>query len=67
MYDNINFMLSRPRDFEKEGRAQDEVMSVKIDLEILNQFSRLNIPYTQIESPDHATVAYEELMRIYAH
>lgn len=67
MYDNINFMLSRPRDFVAEGRAQNEVESVRIDLEIIDQFKRLNIPYTQIEGDDHASIAYEKLVRIYAH
>jgi hypothetical protein len=67
MYDNVNFMLSRPRDFVTEGRAQDETMSVKIDLDILDQFKRLKIPYMQIEGPDHAAIAYEELTRAYAH
>ena len=68
MYDNINFMLSRPRDnFEKDGRAQDEVQSVQIDLDILNQFQRLNIPYTQIEGPDNASVAYNYVVRQHAH
>ena len=68
MYDNINFMLSRPREnFEEDGRAQNEVQSVAIDLEILNQFQRLGIPFAQIEGPDNAQVAYEYLVRQHAH
>ena len=68
MYDNINFMLSRPREnFEEDGRAQNEVQSVAIDLEILNQFQRLGIPFTQIEGPANAQVAYEYLVRQHAH
>lgn len=67
MYDNINFMLSRSRDFESEGRVQDEITSVKIDLEIVDQFKRLKIPYIQIEGSDHASIAYDELMKLYAH
>jgi hypothetical protein len=66
MYDNINFMLSRPRDdFEEDGRAQDEVQSVQIDLDILKQFKTLGIPYTQIEGPDNASVAYDYLVKKY--
>ena len=67
MYDNVNFMLSRPRDFDSEGRAQDEVTSVRIDLEILDQFKRLNIPYTQIEGDDHASIAYERIIKLNTH
>ena len=68
MYDNINFMLSRPRvNFEEDGRAQDEVQSVRIDLEIVDQFKRLNIPYTQIEGSDLASIAYEKLVSMHAH
>jgi len=68
MYDNMNFMLSRPREnFEQDGRAQDEVQSVQIDLEIVDQFKRLNIPYTQIEGADHASIAYEKLVSLHAH
>lgn len=68
MYDNVNFMLSRPREnFETDGRAQNEIQSVAIDLEILNQFRTLGINYTQIEGADHASIAYEELVKIHAH
>ena len=68
MYDNINFMLSRPREnFEQDGRAQDETQSVQIDLEILNQFQTLNIPYTQIEGEDHASIAYERIVKLNVH
>lgn len=68
MYDNINFMLSRPREnFQQDGRAQDEVQSVQIDLDIVNQFKRLNIPYTQIEGKDHADIAYNKMVNINVH
>lgn len=68
MYDNINFMLSRPRvNFQQDGRAQDEVQSVRIDLEIVSQFNRLEIPYTQIEGEDHAEIAYKKMVSINVH
>lgn len=67
MYDNINFMLSRPRNFDPNGRAQNEVESVRIDLEIVDQFKRLDIPYIQIEGSDHASLAYDKLVTFYAH
>ena len=47
-YDNINFMLSRPREnYEEDGRAQDEVQSIQIDLDILNlnQLTLRNFSY----------------------
>jgi len=62
-YDNINFMLSRAREnFEVDGRAQDEVQSVQIDLDILKQFQTLGIPYKQIEGPDNASAAYDHIL-----
>ena len=67
-YDNVNFMLSRPREnFQEDGRAQDEVQSVQIDLDIVAQFKRLDIPFTQIESEDNAMEAYEHLVKVHAH
>ena len=68
MYDNINFMLSRPRTtFQPDGRAQDEVQSVRIDLEIINQFKRLEIPFTQIEGDDHAEISYHKMVKFNVH
>jgi hypothetical protein len=67
-YDNINFMLSRPREnFQEDGRAQNEIESVQIDLDIIRQFNQLDIPYTQIEGPDNATTAYHHLVKLHAH
>ena len=62
-------MLSRAREnFEVDGRAQDEVQSVAIDLDILKQFQTLGIPYQQIEGPDNASAAYDHiLVRKHAH
>ena len=68
MYNNVNFMLSRPREnFQVDGRAQDEVQSVQIDLDILSQFDRLDIPFTQLESDDNAQAAYRYIVRSHAH
>lgn len=67
-YDNINFMLSRPREnYEEDGRAQDEVQSIQIDLDILKQFDTLDIPFTQLESDDNASAAYRYIVRDHAH
>jgi len=67
-YENINFMLSRPREnFQEDGRAQNEIESVQIDLDIIRQFNQLGIPYTQIEGPDNATTAYHHLVKLHAH
>ena len=67
-YDNINFMLSRSREnYEEDGRAQDEVQSIQIDLDILKQFDTLDIPFTQLESDDNASAAYRYIVRDHAH
>jgi hypothetical protein len=67
MYDNINFMLTRPIGFEEGGRAQDEVQSVQIDLDIIAQFQELDIKYTQLESNDNAETAYNYIVKTNAH
>jgi len=67
MYDNINFLLTRPKGFESGGRAQNEEESVNIDKAILNQFNILDIKYTLLEGEDPATQAYSKLVNIHAH
>lgn len=67
MYDNINFMLTRPIGFEESGRAQDEAQSVQIDLDIIAQFQELDIKYTQLESNDNAETAYNYIVKTNAH
>ncbi len=62
MYDNLNFMLDRPkRRFEQNGRAQDENNSIDIDINIIQQFKDLNIPFFYLkELEDKAVdVAFE--------
>jgi hypothetical protein len=67
-YNNIDFMLSRPREnYEEDGRAQDEVQSIQIDLDIIKQFERLDIKYNQLESDDNASAAYRYIVRQHAH
>jgi hypothetical protein len=67
-YDNVNFMLSRVRDnFQQDGRAQNEMQSVQIDLDLITQFELLDIPYTQLESDDNAEAAYRYIVRQHAH
>ena len=44
-YDNINFMLDRPDNFEQTGRAQNLEDSINIDQAILEMFKNENIPF----------------------
>lgn len=67
MYDNINFMLTRPIGFEETGRAQDETQSIQIDLDIIAQFESLNIKFSRFESDDNASAAYRYIVRQHAH
>ena len=60
-------MLTRPIGFEESGRAQDEVQSVQIDLDIIAQFQELDIKYTQLESNDNAETAYNYIVKTNAH
>ncbi len=64
MYDNINFMLTRPSGFEENGRAQNEQQSLDIDNAIFDQFNFLNIGYTLLgtRAMDTASEAYECLI-----
>lgn len=60
-YDNINFMLDRPKFFKQTGRAQNEKGSRDIDNAILEQFKDLNIPFFYLKDlTDNAVdVAFE--------
>jgi hypothetical protein len=55
MYNNINFMLARPQDFQTTGRAQDYEQSLKIDSSIVSIFQQYNIQYRTL-SVNHNTV-----------
>jgi hypothetical protein len=44
-YDNINFMLDRPKFFEQTGRAQNQEESINIDNAILEMFKNENLPF----------------------
>jgi len=50
-YDNINFMLERPNNFNQIGRAQDLKGSINIDNAILKMFKDEKIPFFQLKSP----------------
>jgi thymidylate kinase len=60
-YNNINFMLDRPKFFKQIGRAQDKEGSINIDHAILEQFHTLNIPFFYLKDlTDNAVdVAFE--------
>ena len=49
MYDNINFMLGRPVNFQSEGRAQDYTQSLQIDENILTIFDQHKIHYVSLD------------------
>lgn len=50
-YDNINFMLERPDQFEQTGRAQGYEESLDIDMAILDMFKAEKIPFYNLKSP----------------
>ena len=50
-YDNINFMLERPDNFEQIGRAQNLEDSINIDQAILEMFRDEKIPFYQLRAP----------------
>lgn len=50
-YDNINFMLERPDNFEQIGRAQNLEDSINIDQAILEMFRDEEIPFYQLKAP----------------
>lgn len=61
---NINFMLTRPDEFEQNGRAQDFEECLEIDAAIVNQFEVLNIQYIKLESEDNARAAMRYIKRL---
>ena len=56
MYDNINFMLDRPKQFNQTGRAQNLEQSIDIDNAILDQFKNLNIPFFYLKELEDKAV-----------
>jgi len=56
MYDNINFMLDRPKQFNQTGRAQNLEQSIDIDNAILDQFKKLNIPFFYLKELEDKAV-----------
>jgi hypothetical protein len=50
-YENINFMLERPPQFEQTGRAQNFDESINIDNAILEMFRDEEIPFFQLKAP----------------
>jgi len=52
MYDNLNYMLLRPENFEETGRAQDFEQSLKIDNSIHLIFKEHNITYRSLAVDD---------------
>ena len=44
-YNNINFMLDRPKFFNQTGRAQNQEQSIDIDNAILEMFKKENLPF----------------------
>ena len=44
-YENINFMLDRPKTFDQTGRAQNLNESINIDQAILEMFKNENVPF----------------------
>lgn len=56
MYDNINFMLDRPKQFNQTGRAQNLEQSIDIDDAILEQFKQLNLPFFYLKELEDTAV-----------
>lgn len=50
-YDNINFMLERPEQFNQTGRAQGYEQSLNIDIAILDMFRDEKIPFYHLKAP----------------
>jgi len=50
-YDNINFMLERPNNFNQIGRAQGLQQSIDIDNAILEMFKNEKLPFFNLKSP----------------
>jgi adenylate kinase family enzyme len=48
-YDNINFFINRVKPYNPNGRNQTAEESDQLSVEIKNLYSRLNIPYTEID------------------
>lgn len=48
LYNNINFVLERPKEFSQNGRAQNLEDSIKVDNEIIRRFGCFDIKYKQL-------------------
>jgi adenylate kinase family enzyme len=48
-YDNINFFINRTKPYNPKGRNQTEEESDAISVRIKELYSKLNIPYTEID------------------
>jgi hypothetical protein len=57
-------MLTRPEDFDQQGRAQDLQECKEIDDAIIEQFDRLNIGYINLDSNDNAAAAMRYIKRL---
>jgi thymidylate kinase len=56
LYDNINFLLKRPTEYNQAGRSQNLSASIEIDEDIIEQFKKFNISYTLLGEIDQHTV-----------
>lgn len=61
---NVNFMLTRPDNFEQNGRAQDEEECREIDQAIIDQFEFLDLEYIKLQSKDNASAAMRYIKRL---
>ena len=65
LYDNINFMLDRPDNFNQTGRVQDLEGCIAIDNAILEMFNNEQLPFFYLKGhhDDAVDVAFEYLER----
>lgn len=60
-YDNINFFINRVKPYNPKGRNQTATESDTLSLKIKELYSKLEIPYTEIDGDRHG---YEKAISI---
>jgi hypothetical protein len=62
-FNNLNFFLQRPKEFDSSGRVHDLKQSIQKDTEILSLLSKKNIPFeTILVSDNHVEIIANKII-----
>lgn len=64
MYDNINLVLERPKEFNQNGRAQNLEESIMVDKEIIRRFGCFDIDYKSLSLDNAVDEAFDYIKLI---